>query len=117
LIDCSSGGLVPHAKVQIAPGYQVPFADAIRNKANIATAAVGLITDAQQADEIISSGKADLVFLARQMLRDPYWAMRAAKKLGEMDRVRVPPQYGPSDDGAVPLKWHSRSGGGTSVPL
>jgi 2,4-dienoyl-CoA reductase-like NADH-dependent reductase (Old Yellow Enzyme family) len=82
LIDCSSGGLVPHAKIPVAPGYQVPFAAEIRREARIATGAVGLITEPQQAEEIISSGSADAVLLARQMLRDPYWPLHAAQALG-----------------------------------
>src|SRR5689334_4737983 len=72
LIDCSSGGLVPGAKIPIRPGYQVPFATAIRKEAGIATGAVGLITEPKQAEQIVSQGEADLVFLARAMLRDPY---------------------------------------------
>ena len=81
-IDCSSGGLVPGATIPIAQGYQVPLAERIRREAQIATAAVGLITDAQQAEEIIREGRADLVLLARQMLRDPNWPLRAAQTLG-----------------------------------
>jgi 2,4-dienoyl-CoA reductase-like NADH-dependent reductase (Old Yellow Enzyme family) len=94
LIDCSSGGLVPYAKIPVTPGYQVPFAEAIRAKANIATAAVGMITEPDQADAIISSGQADLVLLARKMLSDPYWPIHAAKQLGRIEQVRIPPQYG-----------------------
>lgn len=94
LIDCSSGGAVPHAKIEIGPGYQVPFAQAIRSQANIPTAAVGLITEPQQADQIIREEKADIVLLARQMLRDPYWPVHAAKALNQPTAVRVPPQYG-----------------------
>jgi 2,4-dienoyl-CoA reductase-like NADH-dependent reductase (Old Yellow Enzyme family) len=82
LIDCSSGGLVPFAKIPVGPGYQVAFASAIRKEVGIATGAVGLITEAQQAEKIISDGDADAVFLAREMLRDPYWANHAAKELG-----------------------------------
>ncbi len=82
LIDCSSGGAVPGAKVEIGPGYQVPFARAIRAEAHIATGAVGLITDARQASEIIREGAADIVLLARAELRDPYWPLHAAKMLG-----------------------------------
>ena len=82
LIDCSSGGNVPAAKIPVAPGYQVPLARAIRKEVGIATGAVGLITDPQQAEEIIATGAADAVLLARQMLRDPYWPLHAAKKLG-----------------------------------
>ena len=91
LIDCSSGGLVPHAKIEVGPGYQVPFARAIRAEANIATSAVGLITEAKQAEEIIASGAADAVQLARAFLRDPYWPLHAAKELG-VD-VKWPDQY------------------------
>jgi len=93
LIDCSSGGLVPNAKMQIGPGYQVPFAAAIRTQAQIATSAVGLITEPMQAEEIVSSGKADLVYLAREMLRDPYWPIHAAKALDAAKQVRIPPQH------------------------
>lgn len=91
LVDCSSGGLVPHAKVEIGPGYQVPFSETIRKKAGIKTAAVGMITSPEQADQIISSGQADMVFLAREMLRDPYWPLHAAHALGY--KVDWPPQY------------------------
>ncbi|MDB5304073.1 MAG: namA 1 [Phycisphaerales bacterium] len=82
LIDCSSGGLVPYAKIPVTPGYQVPFSDAIRKEAGIATGAVGMITDAQQAEDIVASGKADVVLLARELLRDPYWPLHAAIELG-----------------------------------
>ena len=81
LIDCSSGGLVPGVKIPVEPGYQVSFAAAIRKKVGIATGAVGMITEALQAEQIISSGEADAVFLARAMLRDPYWPLHAAKEL------------------------------------
>lgn len=92
LIDCSSGGAVPHAKIEIGPGYQVPFARAIRKEANVATGAVGLITTAQQAEEIVSDGAADVVLLARQFLRDPYFALHAARELGV--EIKRPDQYG-----------------------
>ena len=91
LIDVSSGGLVPNVKIPIAPGYQVPFAAAIRKQAGIATGAVGMITDPEQAEAIIKSGQADLVFLARELLRDPYWPRRAAQQLG--DAITPPVQY------------------------
>ena len=81
LIDCSSGGLVPYAKVPAKPGYQVPFASAIKKEIGIATGAVGLITEPQQAEDIIAGGDADAIFLARAMLRDPYWPIHAAKEL------------------------------------
>jgi 2,4-dienoyl-CoA reductase-like NADH-dependent reductase (Old Yellow Enzyme family) len=92
LIDCSSGGAVPHAKIELGPGYQVPFARAIRAAAGIPTGAVGLITDAKQAEQIIVTGDADCVLLARQFLRDPYFPLHAAKELGV--EMEWPPQYG-----------------------
>jgi 2,4-dienoyl-CoA reductase-like NADH-dependent reductase (Old Yellow Enzyme family) len=82
LIDCSSGGLAADAKVQPAPSYQVPFAERIRHETDILTGAVGLITEPRQADEIVQSGRADLVLLAREFLRDPYWPLHAARALG-----------------------------------
>lgn len=91
LVDCSSGGNVHDAKIPAAAGYQVPFAAQIRRDAALPTAAVGMITEARHADDIIRKGDADMVFLARAMLRDPYWAVHAAVELGaEPD---VPPQY------------------------
>jgi 2,4-dienoyl-CoA reductase-like NADH-dependent reductase (Old Yellow Enzyme family) len=91
LIDCSSGGLVPYAKIPAGPGYQVPFAEAVRREAGIATGAVGIITEPAQAEEIVASGKADAVLLARQFLREPYWPLRAAASLG--DEGPWPKQY------------------------
>jgi 2,4-dienoyl-CoA reductase-like NADH-dependent reductase (Old Yellow Enzyme family) len=81
LIDCSSGGIMPGVKIPVAPGYQVHIAERIRRDAAVATAAVGLITDPAQADAIVRSGEADMVFLARELLRDPYWPLHAAKRL------------------------------------
>jgi 2,4-dienoyl-CoA reductase-like NADH-dependent reductase (Old Yellow Enzyme family) len=81
LIDCSSGGNLEKAEIPIGPGYQTPFAERIRREANIATAAVGMITAPAQADQIIRNDQADLVLLAREMLRDPYWPMHAAQEL------------------------------------
>ena len=78
LIDVSSGGNLPGAKIPVGPGYQVPFAEQIRQEAGIPTGAVGMITDAKQADELIQSEQADLVFIARELLRDPYWPLHAA---------------------------------------
>src|SRR5690606_9234319 len=72
LIDCSSGALVPDAQIPAGPGYQVPFAQAIRERAGIATGAVGFITEPVQAEQIVRTGQADCVFLARELLRDPY---------------------------------------------
>ncbi|HCU53211.1 MAG TPA: oxidoreductase, partial [Gammaproteobacteria bacterium] len=82
LVDCSSGGLTADAKIPAAPGYQVPFAADIRRDAGIATGAVGLITEAHQAEAIVANGQADTVLLARAMLRDPYWPLHAASTLG-----------------------------------
>jgi 2,4-dienoyl-CoA reductase-like NADH-dependent reductase (Old Yellow Enzyme family) len=84
LVDCSSGGLVPGAKIPTGPGYQTGFAERIRREAGIPTGAVGLITAAEQADETIREGRADLIFLARALLRDPYWPLRAARQLGQV---------------------------------
>jgi 2,4-dienoyl-CoA reductase-like NADH-dependent reductase (Old Yellow Enzyme family) len=91
LMDCSSGGGVPDAKIKVEPGYQVPFAEQVRRGADIATAAVGFITEPKQADDIVCSGQADLVLLARQMLVDPYWPAHAAKALGH--KLTPPNQY------------------------
>ncbi|MGH8121710.1 MAG: NADH:flavin oxidoreductase/NADH oxidase [Rudaea sp.] len=91
LIDVSSGGNVPHVKIPLAPGYQVPFARRIRHEADIATGAVGLITTSRQAQEILERGDADLVFFAREMLRDPYFPRRAAQELGV--EIKPPDQY------------------------
>jgi 2,4-dienoyl-CoA reductase-like NADH-dependent reductase (Old Yellow Enzyme family) len=82
LIDCSSGGNVAHAKIPVKPGYQVPFAAKIRSEAGILTGAVGMITESTQADQILRAGEADLVLLAREFLREPYWPLKAAKELG-----------------------------------
>ncbi len=81
LIDCSSGGNVPGVKIPLGPGYQVPFAAAIRKEAGLATGAVGMITEPLQAEQIITNAEADVVFLARALLRDPYWPLHAAKEL------------------------------------
>lgn len=91
LIDCSSGGAVRDVKIPLGPGYQVPFAERIRREAGIATAAVGLITEPMQAEDIVRTGQADLILLARELLRDPYWPLRAAKALGQT--VEAPIQY------------------------
>jgi 2,4-dienoyl-CoA reductase-like NADH-dependent reductase (Old Yellow Enzyme family) len=91
LIDCSSGGLVADAKVPVGPGFQTPFAAAIRQQAGIPTAAVGLITEPVQAEHILRTEQADAVLIGRQLLRDPYWPLRAAREL-EVD-VEWPVQY------------------------
>jgi 2,4-dienoyl-CoA reductase-like NADH-dependent reductase (Old Yellow Enzyme family) len=93
LIDCSSGGTVPHAKIPVGAGYQVPFAERIRREAGIATATVGSITEPTHADAIIRNGRADVVLLAREFLREPYWPLKAARILGQMDSLTVPVQY------------------------
>ena len=81
LIDCSSGGAVPGVSIPARPGYQVPFAEQVRKEAGIRTAAVGMITTPEQADQILRTGQADMVLLARELLRDPYWPLRAADEL------------------------------------
>ena len=91
LIDCSTGGIVPGAKIPIAPGYQVTFAEEIRRQAGIMTGAIGLITDAAQAENILVTGQADVVIMAREFLRDPYFPLHAAKRLG--DDPQYPNQY------------------------
>ncbi len=91
VIDCSSGGNVEKAEVPVGPGYQVPFAQRIRREAEIATAAVGMITAPTQADQIIRTGQADLVLLARELLREPYWPLHAAQELGRP--MAWPAQY------------------------
>lgn len=93
LIDCSSGGTMPHAKIVVGAGYQVPFAERIRREANIATGAVGQITEPTHADEIIRNGRADIIFMAREFLRDPYWPLRAAKALRKKEALAIPIQY------------------------
>ncbi len=82
LIDVSSGGLVHHQKIPVGPGYQVPFAERIRKETGMLTGAVGLITKPAQAEEILSSGKADLILIARESLRNPNFPLTAAKELG-----------------------------------
>ncbi len=91
LIDCSSGGLTADARIPAGPGFQVPFAAAIRAQAGIATGAVGMITDPFQAEQIVATGQADVVLMAREFLRDPYWPLRAAQRL-KVD-VPWPQQY------------------------
>lgn len=91
LIDCSSGGNVPHQKITVGPHYQVPFAKEIREQAELPTAAVGLITEPEEAEKILLENQADIVLLGREFLRQPYWPLQAAKKLG-VD-VQWPRQY------------------------
>ncbi|RMH69701.1 MAG: NADH:flavin oxidoreductase/NADH oxidase [Gemmatimonadetes bacterium] len=93
LIDCSSGGAVIDAHYPVGSGFQVPFAERIRREAAIPTAAVGIITEPRQADQIIRLGQADLVLLGREMLRDPYWAIHAAHQLGQKKYLNYPDPY------------------------
>lgn len=93
LIDCSSGGNISYAKIPLKDGYQVEFSEKIKNKANILTGAVGLITEANQAEQILNNNQADLIFLAREALREPYWAIKSAQKLGYNFKDYVPIQY------------------------
>jgi len=92
LIDCSSGGNVPRAEIPMGAGYQVPFAEKIREKAKIATGAVGMITAPAQADQIVRNGHADIVLMAREFLRHPYWPLNAAGLLRQ--KIGAPVQYG-----------------------
>lgn len=91
LIDCSSGGLVPHVKIPVGPGYQVPFANKIKNETGILTGAVGMITTAEQAEDILIKKQADMIIMARETLRDAYFPLHAAKNLG--DAIIWPLQY------------------------
>lgn len=91
LIDCSSGGILPDARIPIAKGFQVPFAERIKREAGILTGAVGFITDAGQAEKILQKGQADLILLGRESLRDPYFGLNAARVLG--DDIKWPDQY------------------------
>jgi len=101
LVDVSSGGQIPNAKIPVGPGYQVEFAARIRREASIPTAAVGMITDPAQANAIVAQGEADLVFMAREFLRDPYWPLHAASTLGEpaswpRQYLRAAPHHSPA---------------------
>jgi 2,4-dienoyl-CoA reductase-like NADH-dependent reductase (Old Yellow Enzyme family) len=89
--DCSSGGLVPYAKIPIGAGYQVPIAERVKRETGMPTAAVGLITAPEQAEQIVRSGQADLIVMARELLRDPYWPLHAAQRLRQ--EPAVPSQY------------------------
>jgi len=93
LVDVSSGGLDARQKIPMGPGYQVPGAAAVREGAAVPVAAVGLITEPGHAQEILNEGKADLIFLARALLRDPYWPLHAAATLGRTEALAIPPQY------------------------
>ena len=102
LIDCSSGGNIAAAKIPLGPGYQTPFAERIRRETGIMTGAVGMITTPVQADHVIRTGQADLVLLARELLRDPYWPLRAARELGAP--APYPVQYARSGPQGSPVR-------------
>jgi len=91
LVDCSSGGLVADARIPVGPGYQTPLAAAVRKEAGIATGAVGMVTSPEQAEQILATGQADAVLLARELLRNPYWPLVAARRLGAS--IEWPKQY------------------------
>jgi 2,4-dienoyl-CoA reductase-like NADH-dependent reductase (Old Yellow Enzyme family) len=93
MVDCSSGAIVPNVRIPVGSGFQVPLSEHVRREARILTAAVGMITAPEQADQIIRTGQADMVFLARELLRDPYWPLHAAKTLRATDRMVPPKQY------------------------
>lgn len=93
LIDCSSGGISPEVRIPVGAGYQVPLAERVRNGAGIATATVGMITQAMQADALIRNDRSDLVLLGREMLRNPHWPIQAAIQLAQTDTARIPAQY------------------------
>lgn len=93
LIDCSSGGNTPNPSIDAGPGYQVPFAEKIRHSAKIATAAVGLINQGMQADDYIRNGRADIVLMGREMLRDPYFPLRASHDVHQKEKLDTPLQY------------------------
>jgi 2,4-dienoyl-CoA reductase-like NADH-dependent reductase (Old Yellow Enzyme family) len=93
LIDVSSGALVPKAQIPVSRGFQVPLARRIRDEAGICTGAVGLITEPQHANEIITGGDADLVFIGRELLREPYWALKAQQALGAEPSWPIPYGY------------------------
>jgi 2,4-dienoyl-CoA reductase-like NADH-dependent reductase (Old Yellow Enzyme family) len=93
LLDCSSGGVIPGVEIPVEPGYQAGFAERVRNEAGMPSGAVGLITEPHQADALVREGRADLVLLAREMLRNPYWPIQAARELGSELTDLVPPPY------------------------
>ena len=93
LIDCSSGGIMPTVQIPVGAGYQVPLSEQVRREAGIATAAVGMITQGMQADDLIRNGRADIALLGREMLRDPYWAIHAAEVVHAGDKASIPNPY------------------------
>ncbi|HEV2287649.1 MAG TPA: NADH:flavin oxidoreductase/NADH oxidase [Candidatus Acidoferrales bacterium] len=114
LIDCSSGGLIPGVAIPMGPGYQTKFAEKIRREAEILTGTVGMITEPVQADHVIRTGQADIVLLAREMLRDPYWPLRAARELGQImswpaQYLRAAPDNSPQREPAPPRESNAKS--------
>jgi 2,4-dienoyl-CoA reductase-like NADH-dependent reductase (Old Yellow Enzyme family) len=114
LIDCSSGGVIPGVNIPVGPGYQTKFAEKIRREAEILTGSVGMITEPVQADHIIRTGQADIVLLAREMLRDPYWPLRAARELGHeaswpAQYLRAAPDNSPQREPAHPSASSTKS--------
>lgn len=114
LVDCSTGGNVSGVRIELKPGYQVPFAERIRCETGVPTGAVGLITEAAQADQIVRSGQADLVLLARELLRDPYWPLHAARALGAT--VSWPAQYLRAAPAGTPAREPLAPQDGAAVP-
>lgn len=104
VVDVSSGGLDPRQIIPLGPGYQVPGAAAVRSGADLPVMAVGLLTDAVQAETVLAEGKADMILLARAFLRDPYWVLNAAVTLGETASLSVPPQYERGWGGLGPMR-------------
>lgn len=114
LIDCSSGGVIPGVQIPVGPGYQTQFAEKIRREAEILTGTVGMITEPAQADHVIRTGQADIVLLAREMLRDPYWPLRAARELGHetswpAQYLRAAPDNSPQREPAQPARSSAQS--------
>ena len=93
LVDTSTGGNSPQADIPVGPGYQVPFAERIRRETGVPTGAVGMISEPAHAEKVVATGQADVVLLARALLRDPHWPLRAAHELGVGDGVTWPEQY------------------------
>jgi 2,4-dienoyl-CoA reductase-like NADH-dependent reductase (Old Yellow Enzyme family) len=121
LIDCSSGGNVAQAKIPVGPGYQTPFAERIGREAGIMTGAVGMITSSEQAEHIIATGQADAVIIARELLRDPYWPLRAARELGQpiawpVQYLRAAPE-GSQPRAAIKDLDESASGDNSRLPI
>ena len=93
LVDTSTGGNSPQADIPVGPGYQVPFAERIRRETGVPTGAVGMISEPAHAEKVVATGEADVVLLARALVRDPHWPLRAAHELGVGDGVTWPEQY------------------------